>query len=220
MQKQFSEAIAFIKHHQDGEVAEMLRYRGLQYNMIYGVSSSLLYDYAKKHPKNQELSRKLWEQDFREAKLLALMLADPKTIEIQELQSIIYSFTNHEMVEIASLHLLPHIPFAIDRAYEWIQDEREFVKMTGYMLANRVANRIKHVSFRDLSKFLPEYERDFTHGSFFVRNAVINAFQEVAFRNPGLKGPIEQATKRVLAKNEGTEFELLAKDMLQVLNYC
>ena len=220
MQKIFSEAISFIKHHQDGEVAEMLRYRGLQYNMIYGVSSSLLYSHAKKIGKNQDVARKLWEQDFREAKLLALMLADPETIEINELQSMVFSFSNHEMVEIASLHLLPHIPHAIDRAYEWIQDEREFVKMTGYMLANRVANRLKHVSFKDLLKFLPEYERDFTHGSFFVRNAVINAFQEVAFRNPGLKGPIEQATKRILAKNKGTEFELQAKDMLQVLNYC
>lgn len=220
MQETFSEAIHFITHHQDGEVADMLTCRGLQYNMIYGVSSAILYEFAKRTGKNQEVARKLWKEDFREAKLLALMLADPQVISDDELNEMVYSFSNHELVEIASLHLLAHIPQAIDKAYLWMQDEREFVKMTGYMLGNRVANRLKHVSFQDLVKFLPLYEKDFTHPSYFVRNAVQNAFQEVAFRNPGLKKPIQDATKRIISSVKGTEFELQANDMLHVLNYC
>jgi len=216
----FTQTLQFIKQHQDGETAELLRYRGLQYNMMYGVSSAILYSYAKKLEKNQELADMLWKEDFREAKLLALMLSDPNTISDEALENMVCSFTNHELVENASLYLLPYVPNPIEKAYNWIEDDREFVKMTGYMLVNKIASRLKNVNFKQLAKFVPLYERDFTHSSFFVRNAVANAFQEVAFRKPGLKGHIVDATKRVLQHNIGTEFELQAQDMLHVLNYC
>src|SRR5690554_8074777 len=74
----FTQTLQFIKQHQDGETAELLRYRGLQYNMMYGVSSAILYSYAKKLEKNQELADMLWKEDFREAKLLALMLSEDR----------------------------------------------------------------------------------------------------------------------------------------------
>ena len=219
-QELFTNALHFIKHHQDGEIAETLRHRGLKYNMIYGVSSSILSDFAKKQGKNQEVANMLWKQNFREAKLLALMLADPKVITDEELENMVSTFNNHELVEIAALNFLAQLPNAKAKAYKWIQDEKEFVKMTGYMLIRRLAPNIKDVKATDLIDFLPLYERDFTNGSFFVRRAVVNSFQEVAYRNPGLKGHIEDATKRVLENNKCTEIELQAKDMLDVLRYC
>jgi len=219
-QEQFTDALHFIKHHQDGEVAETLRYRGLKYNMIYGVSSSLLYTYAKKIGKNQDLSTMLWKEGFREAKILSLMVADPEQISPDEIDAIVASFKNHEMVEIASLHVLPKLPFAVSKAYQWIESPEEFTKMTGYMLINRLARNLQSIKANELIKFLPVYERDFANSSYFVRNAVVNSFQEVAYRNPGIKGSIEEATKRVLNNNIGNEIELQAKDMLQVLKYC
>ncbi len=219
-QEIFTNALHFIKHHQDGEIAETLRHRGLKYNMIYGVSSSILSDYAKKQGKNQEVANMLWKQDFREAKLLALMLADPKVITNEELENMVSTFSNHELVENAALNFLPQLPNPQAKTYEWIQSEKEFVKMTGYMLIRRLAGKLKDVYTKELVDFLPLYERDFTNGSFFVRRAVVNSFQEVAYRNPGLKGHIEEATKRVLENNNCPEIELQAKDMLDVLRYC
>ena len=217
-QENFSKVIQFIKHHQDGEVAESLRYRGLNYNMIYGVSSQIMSKCAGEIGRNQELANMLWKENFREAKLMALMLAEPVCISNDNLETFIAGCSNHEMVEIGTLYLFSKLPNALDKVYEWIQSDKEFTKMAAYMM---IAQSAKHtVTFIDVEKLTPLYEKDFTNKSFFVRKALINAFQELAFRKPGLKQPIIKATKLILEHNKGSEFELQAKDMLHVLNYC
>jgi 3-methyladenine DNA glycosylase AlkD len=218
VQEKFSKIIQFIKHHQDGEVAELLRYRGLNYNMIYGVSSQIMSNFVKEIGRNQELSTLLWKENFREAKLMALMLAEPVCISNDELETFIAGCTNHEMVEIGTLYLFSKLPNALEKVYEWIQSDKEFTKMAAYMIIAH--NAKQNVTFIDVKKLIPFYEKDFTNESFFVRKALINAFQELAFRKPGLKQPIIKATKSILAHNKGSEFELQAKDMLHVLNYC
>lgn len=55
MRTPLADALIFIRHHQDGEIAEKLRNSGLQYNMNYGVSSLLLSNYAKTHGRDQVL---------------------------------------------------------------------------------------------------------------------------------------------------------------------
>ncbi len=217
-QENFTKVIQFIKHHQDGEVAELLRYRGLNYNMIYGVSSQIMSKCAEEIGRNQELADMLWKENFREAKLMALMLAEPVCINQKELETFITGCSNHEMVEIGTFYLFSKLPNALEKVYEWIQSDKEFTKMAAYMM---IAQSAKHnVTFIDVEKLIPFYEKDFTNESFFVRKALINAFQELAFRKPGLKQPIIKATKSILTHNKATEFELQAKDMLQVLNYC
>ena len=220
MQKSFSEAIHFIKHHQDGEIAEMLVKRGLQYNMIYGVSSALLQSYAKKEGKNHALAMQLWQQDFREAKLLALMFADENETNADEINGIVTSFSNHELVEIATLHFLPSVKNIQEMAYDWILHDKVFVKMTGYMVFNRLAKLRKPLEPITISLLVTCFKKDFTHSSLFIRNAVTQTFQEIAFRYPHLKKEVIFAAEYILSKNLGTEFENQAKDMLHVLTYC
>ncbi|MDR2962997.1 MAG: DNA alkylation repair protein [Bacteroidales bacterium] len=217
-QENFTKAIQFIKQHQDGEVAELLRFRGLNYNMIYGVSQQIMSKFAEKIGRNQELASMLWKENFREAKLMALMISEPACISNEEVETLIAGCTNHEMVEIGTFYLFSKLPHVLEKVYEWIQSDKEFYKMAAYTM---IAQSAKHnMSFIDVEKLTPFYKQDFTNPSYFVRKSLINAFQELAFRKPGLKQPIIKATKYILERNKGSEFELQAKDMLQVLNYC
>ena len=146
------------------------------------------------------------------------MLAEPVCVSNDEVESFIAGCANHEMVEIGTMYLFAKLPNALEKVYEWIQSDKEFTQMAAYMM---IAQSAKHnLTFIDVKKLMPFYERDFTTESYFVRKAVINAFQELAYRKPGLKQPIIKATKLILEHNKGSEFELQAKDMLQVLNYC
>lgn len=217
-QENFSKVIQFIKHHQDGEVAELLRYRGMEYNMIYGVSTQIMSKFAAEIGRNQELANMLWKENFREAKLMALMLAEPVCINNDELETFMNGCTNHEMVEIGAFHLFSKLPNTLEKVYEWVQSDKEFTKMAAYMMIAQSAKQ--QVTIVDMKQLVPYYKQDFTNESFFVRKALITAFQELAFRKLGLKQPIIKATKEILAHNKNSEFELQAKDMLQVLNYC
>ena len=55
-----SDTLVFIRHHQDGEIAEKIRNSGLGYNMNYGVSSMLLANYAKKTGRNRQVPTEIF----------------------------------------------------------------------------------------------------------------------------------------------------------------
>ena len=109
-------ALNFIRHHQDGEIAEKIRNSGMEYNMNYGVSSLLLSNYAKSVGRNQELADALWKENFREAKLMTFMFADYQIISDETIQTYVSNCVNNEMVEIAVIHIFSLLPNALPNA--------------------------------------------------------------------------------------------------------
>lgn len=214
-----SQALQYIQHHQDGEVAEALNYKGLVYNMNYGVSITLLTKFAKQHGTNQEVANLLWKEDFREAKLLAFMMSEIDTISDNIVDTFVIGIKNHEMAEIGAMYLFSKITFSDKRLLDWISSNNEYIKMTGYLCIYHLAKK-NHITVFNIKTYLQHFNTDFTSSSYFVRKALINSFQELAFRKPGLKKPIIEATKKLIIDNKNQEFELQAKDMLHVLNYC
>lgn len=220
MPTELSKALTFIRHHQDGEIAEKIRNSGLNYNMNYGVSSLLLSNYAKSVGRNQELADALWKENFREAKLMTFMLADYQTITNETVQTYISGCVNNEMVEIGVIHLFSLLPTALQTAKKWIFDSQRYVKMAGYLTIARLSMMKSFGSEDDLQEIFQAYERDIVSTDFFVYQSVQKAFQELAFRRHDLKPLIIGKTKYICTQNKGTDFELQTKEMFQILEYC
>lgn len=220
MASPLASALNFIRHHQDGEIAEKIRNSGLKYNMNYGVSSLLLSNYAKGIGRNQELADALWKENFREAKLMTFMLADYQTISDETIQTYVSNCENNEMVEIAVIHLFSLLPNALPNAKKWISDSQRYVKMAGYLTIARLAMKQSFGTERDLQEIFPLYEHDVISTDFFVYQSVQKAFQELAFRRQDLKPLIIEKTKYICEQNKGTDFELQTKEMCQILEYC
>ncbi|MCQ2959231.1 MAG: DNA alkylation repair protein [Bacteroidales bacterium] len=215
-----AQALLFIRHHQDGEIAEKMRNGGLQYNMIYGVSSLLLLNYAKSVGRNQELADLLWQENFREAKLMAFMLADYTSISDETISQYIAGFTNNEMVEIAVINLFSQLPNALQLLKKWIKSEYRYEKMAGYLTIERLAMRKQFGDENDLVDILHCYENDLLSTDYFVYQSVQKAFQELAFRRQDLKSLIIEKTKYICEQNKGTDFELQTSEMFRILEYC
>lgn len=210
-------ALNFIRHHQDGEIAEKIRNSGLQYNMNYGVSSLLLLNYAKGIGRNQELSDALWKEHFREAKLLALMTADYTTCSAEKIQSYLSGCVNNEMVEIGVINLFSLVNNALQYAKDWITHDNRYEKMAGYLTICRLAITRSFGTEKDLIDIFPAYEQDLISNDYFIFHSVQKAFQELAFRRNDLKDLILEKTKYICEQNKGTVFELQTHDMLSMI---
>ncbi len=215
-----SSTLNFIRHHQDGEIAEKLRNSGLKYNMIYGVSSLLLLNHAKSLGRNQDLADSLWKENFREAKLMTFMTADFAAISEEKVESYVDGCCNNEMVEIAVMHLFSLLPNALSFAKKWINSEHKFTKMAGYQTIARLAMTKHFGDESDLTDLFPAYERDVVSNEYFIFQSVQKAFQELAFRRQDLKSLIIEKTKYICEQNKGTDFELQTHEMIQILEYC
>lgn len=215
-----SETIQFIRHHQDGEIAEKIRNSGLHYNMNYGVSSMLLSNFAKGKGRNQELADLLWKENFREAKLIALMFADPEIISQQTIETYVNGCENNEMVEIAVLHLFSLLPQAINLSMSWIHTENKYVKMSGYMTIARLAMKKIFVDNCQLLDLCDCIGNDLKADDFFVSQAFTKTIQELAFRCETYKPIIVEKIKYICQQNKGTKFELQAMELYNVVQYC
>ena len=215
-----SDTLVFIRHHQDGEIAEKIRNSGLGYNMNYGVSSLLLANHAQKIGRNQELAEALWKENFREAKLTAFMVADYTTLSEKKVDEFVSGCTNIEIVEIAVTYLFSQISEALKYAKQWIRSEERYVKMAGYLTIARLAVLKKFGSEKDLDEIFSFYEKDLCTHDKLLFQSVTKAFQELAFRRQDLKDAIIIKTNYICERNKGTEFELQTQEMAQILKYC
>lgn len=215
-----AQALQFIRHHQDGEIAEKIRNSGIQYNMTYGVSSMLLQNFAKSMGRNQELADQLWKENFREAKLMSFMLADYESATDEKVGQYISGCMNNEMVEIAVLNYFALISNSLEYAKKWILSENRFTKMAGYLTIARLAVLQKFGSKQDLRDIFESYEKDIVSSDYFVFQSLQKAFQELAFRRQDLKPLIIEKTKYLCEQNKGTNFELQTREMSQILEYC
>lgn len=220
MATQLSDALVFIRHHQDGEIAEKLRNSGLNYNMTYGISSLLLANYAKEQGRNQQLANELWKENFREAKLLSLMFADYTTIDKTQIATYITGCTNNEMVEIGVTYLFSLLHDAFHYAVQWIDAENRYTKMAGYLTIARLAVKNDLGTVDELQPVFEAYEKDAMTDDFFILQALSKATQELSFRREDLKPLFIEKTKYLCKNNKNTKYELQLNELLQNLEYC
>jgi 3-methyladenine DNA glycosylase AlkD len=220
MATDLAKALTFIRHHQDGEIAEKIRNSGLNYNMNYGVSSLLLVNFANKIGRNQELAEQLWKENFREAKLLSFMVADLEQISDEKIEEYLAGCNNNEMVEIAVMNLFSRRSNALQLAKEWIRRSSNFEKMAGYLTIARLTMQQRFGDENDLRDILISFEEDVCTTDYFVFQAIEKAFQELAFRRKDLKDAIIEKTKYICANNKEEKFVFQLQELVQTLEYC
>jgi len=144
VQAEFTRVIKFIYAHRDGEVAENITKSGGNYNMNYGLSSLLIKNEARRIGTSQELALKLWKENTRETRLMALYLFDPQKCDIQFINDLVNQFPGTEIALQASMSLLQNAGIELSDIVRWCKDDAMPVKLTGY---NTLVRKIKSGNF-------------------------------------------------------------------------
>lgn len=138
-EKKFQQIISLIKMRKSGEVSDMMKQKGINYKLNWGVSIIDLRDIAKQFEPEHLLALKLWNKEWRETMILATLLDEPKLVTEEQMDFRTKSFENTEIAEQASTNLYVKTKFAFIKALEWCRGKKHIIRFTGIHLMGRLA---------------------------------------------------------------------------------
>jgi hypothetical protein len=139
VEKEFQSVLLEIKARRNGDVAESMNQKGISWKMNWGVSVMDLREIAASHHPGHLLALKLWNKNWRETRILATLLDDPKAVTEEQIDFWTKSFENTEIAEQAVANLWVKTPFAYVKALEWCRGKKHIVRFTGLQLMGRLA---------------------------------------------------------------------------------
>lgn len=101
------------------------------YRVNFGVDLPRLKDISAEFEPNHELAQELWKESVRECRILATML-QPLDSFYPEIADIwVDSIRTAELAQIASINLFQHLPYASEKAFQWVASEEEMKQVCG-----------------------------------------------------------------------------------------
>ena len=112
----------------NGAVSQSMREKGLVYKLNFGVELPRIKKIAEGYEKNHSLAQALWKEEIRECKILAGLLQPVESFFPEIADIWVESIPNIEIAELTSMNLFQHLPYAPAKSFQWIADERGYVR--------------------------------------------------------------------------------------------
>lgn len=211
-----TEIIDLLKEKADTRyLAGMLRF-GVDNEKALGVKIPEVRKLAKLIKKDHELALQLWDTRIHEARILASLVADPKLVTPQLIDSWTKDFTSWDICDQACGNLFDRTPYAIEKALEFSKHEEEFIKRAGFVLMAELAVHDKKADDMIFIQFFPVIEREAWDKRNFVKKAINWALRQIGKRNQTLLPLAIQCAERILLQNS-TAAKWIAGDALREL---
>ena len=122
----------------NGIVSQSMREKGLEYKVNFGIELPRLKEIAGKFEKNHDVAQALWKENIRECKILAGLLQPLDTFYPEIADIWVEDMHYPEIAELTCMNLFQHLPYASEKAFQWIADEGEYFQFCGYMILARL----------------------------------------------------------------------------------
>ena len=122
----------------NGIVSQSMREKGLEYKVNFGIELPRLKEIAAKFEKNHDVAQALWKENIRECKILAGLLQPVDTFYPEIADIWVEDMHYPEIAELTCMNLFQHLPYASEKAFQWIADEGEYFQFCGYMMLARL----------------------------------------------------------------------------------
>lgn len=173
------EAVKKIKQsfrlYMNGVTAQSIRDKGVGYKLAWGVSQQHLREMASEYEKSFSLAVELWKSDVRECKILATMLMPAEKMPRELVDIWMEQLPSQEMGEQMVFHLLQHVGYAPQLAYEWISREDDMYQIIGYTLIGRLFMNGSDPNERGINEFIDQAAVAMKSENPALRHAAMNA---------------------------------------------
>lgn len=140
----------------NGIASQSMREKGLDYKLNFGIELPRLKEIAARYGKNHEVAQTLWKENIRECKILAGMLQPVETFYPEIADIWIEDMRYPEIAELTCLNLFQYLPYASEKAFEWMADEREYFQLCGFMLLAKLLMNGNKLNERSEAEFLDQ----------------------------------------------------------------
>ena len=160
MNKEIQERVKEIKQSfrqlMDGRTAQSMRDKGLDYKLNWGASIPMLREKAEEIGKDYDLAIELWKADVRECKILATMIMPVERMLPEVVDIWMEQMTSQEIAEQAAFNLFQYLPYAPEKAYQWIASDKELEQLCGFHILSRLFMNKQEPNERGINEFIDQ----------------------------------------------------------------
>jgi 3-methyladenine DNA glycosylase AlkD len=188
MNKEIQERVKEIKQSfrqlMDGKTAQSMRDKGVEYKLNWGASILMLREKAEKIGKDYDLAIELWKADVRECKILATMIMPAEQMMSEVVDIWMEQTPSQEIAEQAAFNLYQYLPFAPEKAYQWIASDKELEQLCGFHILSRLFMNKQEPNERGINEFIDQVLAALQGSSMMVRKAAMQSI--IRFSELGL----------------------------------
>lgn len=171
-----------LRANMNGVASESMGRKSEDYRVNFGVEIPRLHNIAGEFEASHELAQQLWKESVRECRILASIL-QPVDSFLPEISDIwIDDIHTLELAQIVTLNLFRKLPYASEKAFQWIASEGEIKQHCGYLVLCHLM-RDNELSERSADEFVDQACTACLEASPSLRNTIIKAM--VAFADGG-----------------------------------
>ena len=198
----------------EANIAGMARY-GIDTTTALGITTPQMQALVRQVKRDHARALALWDTGLRDARMLAILTADPKALTMDEARAWAGDFNSWEIVDTAA-DLFTETPFWPALVTKFAEDEREYVRRTAFAMIAGATVHNKDEPDDALLAYLPLIEEHATDPRNFVRKAVNWALRNIGKRNATCHGPALALAEKLAASDDKTA-RWIGKDAVREL---
>jgi 3-methyladenine DNA glycosylase AlkD len=174
---------------------------GIRAKNVYGVAKPKMDALARRIGRNHELALRLWDSGVHDARILAGMVDEARSVTASQMDRWVRDFDNWDVCDGTCCHLFVYATPAWQKAVQWSRRKAEFQKRAGFALMAYLAVHDKHRSDAKYLQLLPIIGREAGDDRNFVRKAVNWALRQIGKRSLKLNRAAIQEALRIQRLN-------------------
>ena len=160
----------------NGVLSQSLREKGLKYRLIFGVELPRLKEIASGYEQNHELAQALWKEDIRECKILAGYLQPTETFDPELADFWMEGINNTELADYVCMALFRRLPYASQKAFQWIASGHRMEVYTGFRLMSHLFTQFgAEMNERSRNEFLDQAQAALQSDDLLIKQAAQSA---------------------------------------------
>ena len=164
----------------DGVVAQSMRDKGLNYHLNWGATLPRLKAKAEELGPDYDLAIALWKENVRECKILATMLMPPEQMRPEVCDIWMEQMPSQEIAEQVAFNLWQYLPYAPEKAYQWIANDQELYQLCGFHVLSRLFMNGQEPNERGINEFIDQALSALQGPYMSVRKAAMQSMQRFA----------------------------------------
>ena len=191
----------------DGAVAQSMRNKGLNYHLNWGATLPRLKAKAEELKSMfnvqcstfnvYDLAIALWKENVRECKILATMLMPPEQMLPGVCDIWMEQIPSQEIAEQVAFNLWQYLPYAPEKAYQWIASDQEYYQLCGFHVLSRLFMNGQEPNERGINEFIDQSLSALQGPYMSVRKAAMQGLQRFAELGLVYERMAKSATKSI-----------------------
>ena len=168
-----------LRANMNGVASQRMREGGLAYHVNFGIELPRLWEIAREFKPNHEVAQQLWHENVRESKILAGMLMPTERFFPEVADIWAEQIPNAEIAQLTVMNLFARLPYAAEKAFEWMASERELLQLCGLLLITRLMMQGAELNERSQLELFDQARSLADSPNLHVRKAVQHALERI-----------------------------------------